>query len=251
VTDLYERGMATAVACWQHFAAGTEGATVLHARGVSAAVFPLGPERAIYNNAVLERDLSDGGRRSALAAMEDAYRAAGVTSYAAWVHESDTAMIVELERRGYAWSEVTRAMAISLDDLVAPAPTVELREPSWPEYWDFLQLVDVPSGLLSGVDATRLDVVMATVDGTNVATGLSFDHHGDCGIFNVATLPWARRRGFGTALTAHLLHAARRRGCTTASLQSTPAAERLYTALGFEDLGRILEYAPRAGAVST
>jgi ribosomal protein S18 acetylase RimI-like enzyme len=239
---LYDRGMATAVACWEQFAAGTEGATVLHAPGVSAAVFPLGPERAIYNNAVLERDLGDCGRRAAITRMEDAYGSAGITGYAAWVHETDTAMIEELDRRGYTCNEVTRAMAMSLDDLVAPAPNVEIHEPSWPDYQEFLELVGVPPGLLSGVDAAKLDVVMARLDGTNVATALSFDHHGDCGIFNVATLAWARRRGLGTALTAHLLHAARRRGCGTASLQSTAVAERVYGALGFNDLGRILEY---------
>ena len=34
------------------------------------------------------------------------------------------------------------------------------------------------------------------------------------------------------------------RGCETASLQSTQMAERVYAAVGFNDLGRILEYAP-------
>jgi ribosomal protein S18 acetylase RimI-like enzyme len=102
----------------------------------------------------------------------------------------------------------------------------------------------VPPSLLSGVDTAKLDVVMARLDGTDVATGLSFDHDGDCGIFNVATLARARRRGLGAALTEHLLHAARRRGCTTASLQSTAVAERVYRAVGFRDLGRILEYVP-------
>jgi ribosomal protein S18 acetylase RimI-like enzyme len=240
MTRAYDRGMATAVACWEHFAAGTEGATVLEAPGVSAAVFPLGPERAIYNNAVLERDLSDP--RTAVIAMEEAYSAAGITGFAAWVHETDAAMIEELERRDYSCNEVTRAMSMSLEDLVAPAPSIEIRQPSWCEYQAFLELVDVPPGLLSGVDPAELDVVMASSDGMNVATALAFDHDGDCGIFNVATLAWARRRGLGTALTTHLLHAATRRGCTTASLQSTAVAERVYGAVGFRDLGRILEY---------
>jgi hypothetical protein len=31
----------------------------------------------------------------------------------------------------------------------------------------------------------------------------------------------------------------------TASLQSTPMAERVYAAVGFRDLGRILEFGPR------
>ncbi|MFN8217322.1 MAG: GNAT family N-acetyltransferase [Solirubrobacterales bacterium] len=56
--------------------------------------------------------------------------------------------------------------------------------------------------------------------------------------------PPHRRRGIGTALTAGLLAAARARGRTTASLQSTPAAAGLYAALGFADRGRILELAP-------
>ena len=73
---------------------------------------------------------------------------------------------------------------------------------------------------------------------------LAFDHGGDCGIFNVTTLEHARRRGLGTALVALQMHDALERGCETASLQSTPMAERVYAAVGFRDLGRILEYVP-------
>ena len=61
-------------------------------------------------------------------------------------------------------------------------------------------------------------------------------------LYNVITLERARRRGLGTALTAVHLHDALARGCQTASLQSTEMAERVYAAVGFRDLGRILEY---------
>jgi predicted GNAT family acetyltransferase len=60
----------------------------------------------------------------------------------------------------------------------------------------------------------------------------------------VSTIAPLRRRGLGTAITAHLLRDAAARGCTTTSLQSTPMAERVYAAVGFRDLGRILEYVP-------
>jgi predicted GNAT family acetyltransferase len=73
---------------------------------------------------------------------------------------------------------------------------------------------------------------------------MSFDHERDCGIYNVWTLEHARKRGLGTALTAVHLHDALARGCRTASLQSTKMAERLYSAVGFRDLGRIIEYVP-------
>jgi predicted GNAT family acetyltransferase len=73
---------------------------------------------------------------------------------------------------------------------------------------------------------------------------MAFDHGSDCGIYNVGTLKRARRRGLGTALTALQAHDALTRGCWTASLQSTEMAERVYAAVGFRDLGRILEYVP-------
>jgi hypothetical protein len=46
------------------------------------------------------------------------------------------------------------------------------------------------------------------------------------------------------AVSAYRVHDALARGCRTASLQSTEMAEGMYTALGFRDLGRILEFAP-------
>jgi ribosomal protein S18 acetylase RimI-like enzyme len=86
--------------------------------------------------------------------------------------------------------------------------------------------------------------LVATLGTENVATAIAFDHAGDCGIYNVGTLERARRRGLATALTAIHLHDARARGCQTASVQSTAMAERIYAAVGFRDLGRILEYVP-------
>jgi predicted GNAT family acetyltransferase len=73
---------------------------------------------------------------------------------------------------------------------------------------------------------------------------MAFDHAGDCGIYMVGTVPGARRRGVATALSAHAVTAARDRGCTTASLQSTEMAERIYARVGFVDLGRWEEYVP-------
>jgi predicted GNAT family acetyltransferase len=82
------------------------------------------------------------------------------------------------------------------------------------------------------------------MDGEDAAAGIAHDAGGDCGIYNVVTREHARRRGLGTAVTTALVRDARSRGCETASLQSTPMAERVYAAVGFRDLGRILEYSP-------
>jgi GNAT superfamily N-acetyltransferase len=243
-TDLYLRGAATLLASWEAVARGSAGASLVRPAGVSAAVFPAEPERAVYNNALLERDLGPAERAAAIDAIDAVYRAAGVDRYAAWVHESDSAMRAELGRRGYDLEESTRAMGMALDDVSCALPEVELAPAHWPEYLRYLQAFGVPAGLLGGTDPGAFHVVAARVAGETVATALALDHEGDCGVFNVSTLAPARRRGLGTALTARLLHDAVGRGCRTASLQSTPMAERVYAAAGFRDLGRFLEYGP-------
>jgi GNAT superfamily N-acetyltransferase len=244
--DLYARGAATALASWEHYARGSAGAAVKRLDGVSAAVFPTDPERAVYNNAILDRDLGPSERAAAVDAMAAAYEAAGVERYAAWVHESDEGMRAELSRRGYTVEESTLAMGMALGDISLPLAEVELEPLDWAEYLEYLPLVGVPAGLLSGTDPSAFHTLVARRGGENVATAIAFDHDGDCGVFNMSTLEAARRRGLGTALTARHVRDAAERGCTTASLQATAMAERVYAAVGFRDLGRILEFAPPA-----
>jgi len=239
--ELYRRGAGTLVASWEAYAGGATPAAVLRAPGVAAAVFPNEPERGVYNNALLERDLPAGERAEALDEMEAAYAAAGIARFAAWVHEGDTAMCGDLERRAYTLDESTRAMGMALAGIDLSRPEIELGSLDW---FDYLRLFGLPPGLLGGVDRTAFHLVFARLDGEYAATTMAFDHGRDCGICNVATLGQARNRALGTALTALQLHDALVRGCQTASLQSTPMAERMYAAVGFRDLGRILEYVP-------
>jgi ribosomal protein S18 acetylase RimI-like enzyme len=239
--DLYTRGAETLVASWEEYARGVSGASVRRSPGVAAAVFPNEPERAVYNNALLRLELTPAESADALDAMEAAYAAAGVTRFAAWVHESDEGMRAQLERRGYALDTWTRAMGMTLDDIRPSRPNIELAPSDWREY---MRIIGVSPGFLGEADEAAFHVLVARLGGENVATAMAFDLAGDCGIYNVTTLEHARRRGLGTALTAIHLHDAHARGCQTASLQSTEMAERVYATVGFRDLGRILEYVP-------
>jgi GNAT superfamily N-acetyltransferase len=239
--DLYRRGMKTTLAAWEEYARGTADAEVRRSPGVAAAIFPSEPERSVYNNAILGRDLPARDRAAAVAAMETAYDARGVTRFAAWVHETDEPLRSDLERRGYAVDETTRAMGLPLDDILVPRPTLELELAGWD---DFLRILGLPERLLSGADHSAFHLLFARLDDECVATATALDHEGDCGIYNVATLEHARRHGLGTALTAVQLHDAAARGCRTASVQSTEMAEGVYAAVGFRDLGLILEYVP-------
>jgi ribosomal protein S18 acetylase RimI-like enzyme len=243
-TDLYVRGAETMAASWEEYARGATGAALQRLPGVSVGVFPHEPERTVYNNALLERDLAGGARASALDAMEHAYASAGVTRFAAWVHESDEGMRDDLGGRGFTLTESTRAMGMALSELRVPRPQLDLAPPDWPVYVEHLGNTGAPEGLLRAADPSAFHLLLACAGGAIVSTGLAFDLAGDTGIYNVETLEQQRRRGLGTAVTALLAHDAAERGCRTASLQSTEVAERVYAAVGFRDLGLILEYGP-------
>ncbi len=234
-TSMYHRGLRTAVACWATFADATQGAAVRRLDGVDVAVFPSGPEREVYNNAVL----APGAGAEAIAAMEDAYAAAGVADFAAWTHESDGAVIARLRARGYRLAETTHAMGRPLHGRLPVLGPLDLVDLDWDAYATVFEL---PDGLLAGVDPRAVVLRAARCDGRPATTALGFHHDGDCGVFNVATVAAARRRGLATAITALLLHDAVAQGCTTATLQATPAAVGLYRACGFAELGRILEF---------
>jgi ribosomal protein S18 acetylase RimI-like enzyme len=237
--ELYERMAVGLAASWERYAAGSSGASVLRATDAAVAVFPAAPERTVYNNALLQRGLDPARAAEVVTTVEGLYADAGIDGYAVWAHEHERPAIAGLTARGYRLDTTTRAMAMELDAIRVPRPRLALAAPDWGEY---LRIIEAPEGLLAGVDPDDFQVRIATLDGVNVAAAMAYDHDGDCGIYNLVTLPHARRRGLGSALTARHLHDARERGCTTASLQATEIAERVYAAVGFRDLGRILEF---------
>lgn len=231
--------LANLLGSWTRIAEGTAGASIEQFPGAVVAEFPTGPERLFYNNAVLARDLDESRVREAAGAIIRAYENAGIDRYAVWAHESEQAANAEMTHRGFRVDTTTRAMAMSLDEIAVPRPELELGPSDWNEY---LRIIEVPGELLAGVDASHFHILVARLEGENVAAGMAYDHDGDCGIYNVGTLPHARRRGLGTALTGLHLYQALERGCATASLQSTESAEGAYAALGFRDLGHFIEY---------
>ena len=78
-----------------------------------------------------------------------------------------------------------------------------------------------------------LGATWIATDGRDVSTGLGFTHDGWCGVFNVATPEEHRGRGYGGAVTAHTVEAARAAGARGAYLQSSPMGLPVYERLGF------------------
>jgi GNAT superfamily N-acetyltransferase len=239
--ELFDRGAATLVASWAEYARGAVGASVVRVPGAAIAVFTEEPESLVYNNTLLDLGLDADARGATIAAVQEAYADAYVDRYALWVHEGDSEMRADLDDRSYVVTESTRAMGIALEFLEAPRPEIDLADAGW---HDYVRLLGLGEDFQQYADPAAYVVRVALLDGRPAAVGMSYDHEDDCGIYNVTTLDHARGRGLGTALTAQLLHEARDRGCTTATLQSTAMAERIYARLGFRDLGRYLELTP-------
>jgi ribosomal protein S18 acetylase RimI-like enzyme len=74
---------------------------------------------------------------------------------------------------------------------------------------------------------------LGEVDGQPVTTGLGVVTGAYAGIFNIATPPESRRRGYGAAVTARAVEDAFKGGATWAFLQSSAPGFRIYEALGF------------------
>jgi ribosomal protein S18 acetylase RimI-like enzyme len=92
----------------------------------------------------------------------------------------------------------------------------------------FLQLMTPAILALPGVHC-----YLGEVDGQPVTTGLGVVTGAYAGIFNIATPPESRRRGYGAAVTARAVEDAFKGGATWAFLQSSAPGFRIYEALGF------------------
>jgi ribosomal protein S18 acetylase RimI-like enzyme len=172
-----------------------------------------------------------------------------------WVSERDAPpdLDARLGARGFAFEEATPLMVADLAD-IAPGPAlpgVEIGrvgdEASYrlacatmaegfgapPELGDAFAAMSV----LGFDDAAPSRTYLARLDGVPAATSLGFAVDGLLGVFNVATLDHARRRGIGRAVTLAAMIDGAARGARSAVLQSSEAGHHVYESLGFRDVG--------------
>jgi len=70
---------------------------------------------------------------------------------------------------------------------------------------------------------------------------------GVAGLYGISTLAAHRRRGYGSAMTAHPLLEVRSEGLSTAVLQASADGAGVYERIGFQKFGEITEYKPGGG----
>ncbi|MFC4782900.1 GNAT family N-acetyltransferase [Nocardioides sp. MAHUQ-72] len=91
-------------------------------------------------------------------------------------------------------------------------------------------------------DPACLVHAVASLDGEPVGCGSVWITGRTAGIYNVATLAHARRRGVGYAVTAALLRAGRARGCDESILVASRMGRPVYERLGYVEVCTMPQY---------
>jgi ribosomal protein S18 acetylase RimI-like enzyme len=168
-----------------------------------------------------------------------------------------------LQRHGFTYDNNTPGMAMALARLpeTVTAPTELVIRPvedadtlkvwthvfrkgfEFPEDWE-PDLQDMMASICLDPPVYNY---LGTLDGQPVATSTLLLEAGVAGIYNVATLPAARGRGIGAALTLAPLHQAHQMGYQAGILQSSAAGFGVYQRLGFQKLCTMEHYYWNAG----
>lgn len=164
-----------------------------------------------------------------------------------------------LEHRGLTQLSTLAAMAIELERLEPPEPPSELsvervRDVAGLDRWleayvGGFEMSEASGRVLHelygrlglGDDAPFRHYV-GTVGGRPVASATLFLAEGEADVWHISTLPEARGRGIGAAMTIAALRGARDLGYRYGSILATPMGARVYARLGFEQHGELVQY---------
>jgi ribosomal protein S18 acetylase RimI-like enzyme len=149
-----------------------------------------------------------------------------------------------LHRAGYRRADETHVMTGTLEEHLRIDPDVEIETQPTPSWSAGFATANGISPAMRGVHDRMLTSILmpagyATVmrEGKPVAYGLAVVERGMVGLFDIVTVPDARRCGAGRLLVKSLLSWGRSQGATAAYLQvlgTNEAARGLYGGLGFQ-----------------
>lgn len=223
------------------------GGVVVAATGSSIALF----------NAVLPVD--EKVSEQALVAAVEAMRTAGLVSFTQLREGVDDALLPLVGDLGLEERPDASWPAMVLTDLPsAPAVPQGLQIRSsrgGGEFEHHFQASVSVAGVDRALWATWLGkgladdpawtMVTGCVDGEPVARSMSYLTGDVVGVYNVGTVPAARRRGYGWAVTLAAIMSGKDAGATIATLQSSAMALPMYRAHGFRTVFRYRAFCDR------
>ncbi len=214
-------------------------------------------------NAILRATLSPDTLEDAISTVLAHFRAHGAPWI--WITGPGSApvdLVDRLAQRGFTTNGSVRGMALRMPDepLAVPAlPDVEIhtvRDDAAFALWETVIMQDdegdhgtaslVRQLVLHSATATDRQHFVALLAGEPVGTATVTLAAGVAGLYGVRTLPPARTRGIGNALTVAALRYAQDRGYTVATLQSSRMGFSIYYRLGFRVAQRFPVFTPPA-----
>ena len=90
--------------------------------------------------------------------------------------------------------------------------------------------------------ADDVAVYVGYTDGLPVTSGLGLRTGRTIGVYNIATVPWARKRGYGAAMTRRIVADGAAAGCDVAVLQASEMGYPIYQRLGYRTVVEYMGY---------
>ena len=251
--DLAAREHAGAWGAFAAFASAMPQGRVVERPGMAGAVS--GSPNPLFNQ-VMVRDI-DAADEKAMASLLDEMTTTGLRFTVVLRVGVDDGFAGLLTDRGFTSRVTVPGMALHPIDTAVPETPLEIR--TGPELFDdhrrltaigFEMAPEAVDTFMhrSVADMDGVDLHVGYEDGEPVATSLGRSADGTITVFNVATVPESRGKGYGGALTMAAVAAGAARGCDVAGLQSTEPGFPVYVRLGFET---VVEYrvwvSPRHG----
>jgi GNAT superfamily N-acetyltransferase len=140
----------------------------------------------------------------------------------------------------------------TIGDIPSPPPGLELRIATSPAVLDDHRTVvaagfgmppEIAAQILGAglLGEPGLAIVVGYLDRAPVTTALVSCTRDTAGVYNVATLPGHRGKGFGAAATWAVIAEGALRGCTHSVLQSSVDGYPVYRRMGFVDVGQYVQ----------
>ena len=235
----------------------TNGATVSRAGGVVTLLTGLPMDW--FNQILIEGD--EATPEGVLAAAAEARRRGG--QFAVRLRDGiDDRFIPTLTQAGLAGRETSFpgmvAFPIDLDAIAEQArPELEIRRVTdaagidahrWAATAGFGTDPAVAGGIvcLGLLDRPYCTVYVGYADGDLVAAGMGWRTGRTIGVYSIATIESARRRGYGAAMTARVIADGVAAGCDVSGLQASEMGRPIYERLGFRTVVRYVAYADSA-----
>ena len=92
------------------------------------------------------------------------------------------------------------------------------------------------------LDRPECVVYVGYADGDPVVSGLGWRTGRTIGVYSIATIASARRRGYGAAMTARVVADGVAAGCDVAALQASEMGRPIYERLGFRTVVSYVAY---------